>query len=309
MKNKHTPKLPTVTVGVSAFNEAANMKEFLSSVLSQKEDGFKLKQVIVISDGSTDETVKIAKSFKSKKLKVVRGTKRIGKSSRLNEIYQSLDSNYLVQTDADVIFGHTLVIKHLIKPMIQNHNVGMCAGNPQPVSGGSFTSKADSKTFKVYQEILKSMKTGHNVFSADGRLLAYRSNLVKKIVVPKDMIANDVFTYYCCLTQGWLYRYVPKAIIYFQTPKTLEDKIKQNVRSAAVPKRMTNYFSSAMVARENEVPLLVRINSVTRQFLSHPIESVYIYIINSYCQVIGRLREAKMTAEWEIATTTKQFAR
>ena len=55
-------KLPTVTIATIACNEEANIKKFLESVLDQKEKGFKISTILVISDGSTDHTVKIAKS-------------------------------------------------------------------------------------------------------------------------------------------------------------------------------------------------------------------------------------------------------
>ena len=45
-------KNPSVTVAISALNEAQNIAAFLRSVLSQKEEGFVLEKIMVISDGS-----------------------------------------------------------------------------------------------------------------------------------------------------------------------------------------------------------------------------------------------------------------
>ena len=65
MKNKK----PTVTVALSAYNEEKNIKSFLESVLSQREESYVLKEIWVYSDVSTDKTVEIAKSIKSTKIK------------------------------------------------------------------------------------------------------------------------------------------------------------------------------------------------------------------------------------------------
>ena len=49
--------IPTVTIALSAYNEAENIGRFLQSVLEQKENGFILEKILVISDGSDDSTI------------------------------------------------------------------------------------------------------------------------------------------------------------------------------------------------------------------------------------------------------------
>ena len=67
--NKEIKKtLPTVTVALSAFNEETNIGNFIASVLKQKEENFVLEKILIISDGSTDKTAEIVKSFDSPKL-------------------------------------------------------------------------------------------------------------------------------------------------------------------------------------------------------------------------------------------------
>src|SRR3989304_6639199 len=100
----------SVTVAISALNEAHNITAFLRSVLSQKEEGFVLEKILIISDGSTDQTAELARALNSDKIEVRKYGERIGKSSRLNEIYKDLRSDILVQSDADVVFSHPLVI-------------------------------------------------------------------------------------------------------------------------------------------------------------------------------------------------------
>jgi len=299
-------KYPTVTVAVSAHNEAKNIKKFLRSILRQKEKDFSIEDIWIYSDGSTDKTVEVAESIKSKKVKIFDYKKRIGKSSRLNQIYKNLKSDFLIQTDADVIFGHDYVIKNIIQPLIKDSSVGMCGGYPIPVKGKTFTEKADACTFILYNDILKNMNGGDNVFSADGRLLAYRNELCKKIKVPEDMIANDVYTYYACITNKYKYKFVQSALVFFRAPLTLKDKVKQNLRSQAVPIRMKKYFSPKLVNKETHVPINIRLKSMILQFIKFPIKSTYIYAINKYCSIKAAEKEKYLSALWDIAHTTKR---
>lgn len=58
-------KKPIVIVAISAYNEEKNILNFLKSVLAQEERGFRLKEIWVHSDGSTDNTVKLVKNLRS----------------------------------------------------------------------------------------------------------------------------------------------------------------------------------------------------------------------------------------------------
>src|SRR5258708_22769035 len=193
-------KIITVTVAHSALNEENNINKFLESVLAQKEEGFRLEKILVISDGSTDNTISVARSLKSKKIVIKEHKHRIGKSSRLNEIYDDLNSDILVQSDADVVFSHKYVIRDIISPLINEKDVAMCGGYPEPIEGSTFVENAVNSTFNVYAGLRSTFNGGNNSLSVDGRLLAYKKELVKKIYVPKDMIANDAYTFFSCLT-------------------------------------------------------------------------------------------------------------
>lgn len=300
-------KKPTVTVAVSAYNEERNIKAFLRSILAQKEDGFKLKKILIVSDGSSDNTVKYARELKSSKIVVKEFKDRIGKSSCLNQIYKSINTDILVQSDADVIFAHEFVVRDLIQPLIRNKKVGMCGGNPMPLKGKTFIEKAINCTSVAYSEFRKKVRGGNNVFSADGRLLGYKKELVKKIKIPGDMIANDMYTYFCCLYLGYQYRYVESAVVYFRSPQTLKDHIRQNTRFRAAPIRMKKYFPKKLVEQEIVIPRNVFVLSLIKQFIRHPVLSLSIYIINKYCKLKATLIERRLTARWDMADTTKSL--
>lgn len=298
-------KLSTVTIAVSAYNEEDNIIPFLKSALIQEENSFKLEKVLVVSDGSTDNSIKKASSVNSKLVEIWDDNIRLGKSTRLNEIYKSLKSDILVQSDCDVILSNPNVVADMIKPIIQEKNVGMCGGNPQPMEGKTFIEKAVNYTCEIYIDFRESIRGGDNVFSADGRLLAFKKELVKKIHIPEDMIANDRFTYFACLTNGYKYKYVKSAIVKFRSPQNLKDQIIQNTRFMSADARMKKYFPNELVEKETNIPKSKMIKSMARQFIKHPLHCLYIFLINRYCQFRSVYLEKKLTAKWDVAKTTK----
>lgn len=299
--------IPTITVAISALNEQKNIANFLKSVLDQKEKGFRLKEILVHSDGSTDRTVEIARKINDKRIKLYEHKTRVGKSSRLNEIYRYTKTDFLIQSDADVIFAHSLVIHNLIQPLIKSKKTGMCGGDPRPIKAETFIEKAVNCSVDAYLKFRREIRNGNNIFSVDGRLLAYKKELFKKITVPGTMIANDVYTYFCCLNLGYKYKYVSNAIVYFRSPQTLKDHLKQNIRFESAQARMEKYFSKTLVRKETFIPRNILVKNFIIQFLKNPIHCSYILLVNLYCRYQAKLSEKHLTAKWFLARSTKSI--
>ncbi len=300
--------LPSVTVAISAYNEEQNIRAFLESVLLQKEKGFILKKIWVYMDGSLDKTVVCAKAVKSAKIKIFAFRKRIGKSSRLNQIYKKLTSDILVQADADVVLTHPYVIVDMIRPLVESKNVMMSGGNPVPVPGTTFIERAVNYTFDTYAPLRRILRDGNNIFSADGRMLAYKKEFLKNIQIPITMIGNDIYTYFCCLALGYKYVHVPSAIVNFRSPQSIKDQIRQNTRFLSARERMLDYFDKKLVIREFYIPrgLLFRLR--IKEFVKHPFSCMVIFMINTYCRFRAGLVGSQMTALWKMAVSTKLLA-
>lgn len=300
-------KIPTVTIATIAYNEAENIVRFLESVMMQKEVNFRLKKIVVISDGSTDDTVGRVQSIRSKKITIKIFRKRLGKSARLNWLYRNLNSDYLVQSDADVIYAHSFVVNDLISPLINEMNVAMCGGNPQPLPPKTFIEQAVNCTTLVYSEFRKIIRRGNNIFSADGRILAYKRELVNLIFVPNNMIANDMFTYFCCIDKGYKYRFVISALVEYRSPQTLSDHIRQNTRFRASPIRLEKYFPASLVRKELYISKKMFLAEAMKVFLKYPLHSSVIYMVNLYCRLKAMFVEQYLSAQWQIVTTTKNL--
>jgi len=298
-------RAPSVTVAVSALNEEKNIGKFLRSVLMQQEDGFILEKILVYSDGSTDNTVKVARSFKSKKVLVIDDKIRRGKSHRLNQIYKELTSNILVQSDADVVLGHKNVIGDLITPLLKYKKVGMTGGFIQPLPGKTFTEKAVNSTVQAFMPLRQTFRGGNNIFSVDGRLLAYKKELVKKIKIPEKMTSNDKFTYFSCLILKYKYMHVPTATVLYRSPTNFKDQIIQESRFAASYYKHQIYFPERLVRREMKIPSSLKWKIAIRQFIKHPILCSYIFFINYYCRKNAKTNAVKINAIWNMATSTK----
>ena len=68
----------TLTIGIPAYNEEANIGLLLNDITLQKNRNYILKEIIVVSDGSTDSTVKKVEQASIQSIKLIINKKRTG---------------------------------------------------------------------------------------------------------------------------------------------------------------------------------------------------------------------------------------
>ncbi|MBD2593972.1 glycosyltransferase family 2 protein [Nostoc spongiaeforme FACHB-130] len=90
-------KQPLVSILIPAFNVEAWLAETIESTLSQT---WQNTEIIIVDDGSTDNTLAIAKSFASSKVKVISQENR-GQSASENRAFQEAQGDFIEYLDAD----------------------------------------------------------------------------------------------------------------------------------------------------------------------------------------------------------------
>ncbi len=96
---KHTDWRPTVSIVIPAYNESKYIEESLKTVVSLDYPKDKL-EVLVVDDGSTDDTFGIAKRFEKDGVKVLR-KENSGKGAALNYGIERAGGELIATMDAD----------------------------------------------------------------------------------------------------------------------------------------------------------------------------------------------------------------
>jgi glycosyltransferase involved in cell wall biosynthesis len=91
---------PAVTVLVPVFNGAAHLRESLESILRQRFCDFEL---LVIDDGSTDDTARILDEVEDRRLRVLRNETNLGLVATLNRGLAEARGEWIARQDADDI--------------------------------------------------------------------------------------------------------------------------------------------------------------------------------------------------------------
>jgi len=110
---------PFVSVIVPAYNEENVLKKTVRSVL---QSYYKNLEVIIIDDGSQDNTYKVGKLLERRSKRVICLTKRNGgKSSAINEGLQHASGEIVICIDADTVFPPVTIgrlVRHFKDPTV-----------------------------------------------------------------------------------------------------------------------------------------------------------------------------------------------
>ncbi|WP_448092442.1 glycosyltransferase [Pseudomonas lini] len=202
---RHAPAPPmNVSIIIAAHNEARHIEEKLRILLAQDYQARSL-QIILASDGSTDDTVACAHKVIDPRISVL-DLPRQGKAATLNAGVALSTGEILVFTDADNQWS-TDTLGQLLTPLA-DPEVGACAGHMLIPVPGKGLSLGDS-LYRHYEGWLRKVenRTGCMV-SADGALLALRRELFQH--VPAE-VNDDFFISTCAPVAFKRIVYVPEA--------------------------------------------------------------------------------------------------
>lgn len=202
---RHSPAPAlNISIVIAAHNEARHIEHKLRTLLAQDYQPATL-QIILASDGSTDDTVACAHKVVDARITVL-DLPRQGKAATLNAGVALATGDILVFTDADNQWSRE-TLGYLLAPL-SDPSVGACAGHMViPVTGGGL-SVGDS-LYRHYEGWLRRVenRTGCMV-SADGALLALRRELFQS--VPAE-VNDDFFLSTCAPVAFKRIVYVPEA--------------------------------------------------------------------------------------------------
>lgn len=119
---------PLVSIIVPAYNHESYVESCLASILSQDYSNF---EVIVIDDGSSDETPEIISQYVQKDSRVtfIRNESNIGLTRTLNKaIREYAKGKYIIQLASDDLFCEGRIISQ-VNFMEQNPQYGMAYSN------------------------------------------------------------------------------------------------------------------------------------------------------------------------------------
>lgn len=221
---------PLVTILVPAFNEAAVIQGSIRSLLKLDYPRF---EILVIDDGSSDATCRLARAFEGRHghatVRVLRKTNG-GKARALNTGIAAARGSLVLCMDGDsTLHPKTLrqAVRHFVDPA-----VGAVAGNVKVINRTNLWTRLQALE---YIEGLNLVRRAQGFFRAvnivPGPIGIFRRAALERVGgYDPDTFAEDCDLTLKLLLGGWQVRYEPEAIAYTEAPERLLDLLKQRYR-------------------------------------------------------------------------------
>lgn len=295
--------MPTLSIGIPAYNEEANIGFIINDLLLQNFKGLKLDNIYINSDGSKDATVSIVKKIKNKHIILIDNKKRTGRAYRQNQIMKLTQSDVLVLVDADTQIKDKNFISKITGPIISK-NADLTSVRVQELPATTFLEKTLDTSMKLKKYIFESINNGDNIYTCHGRARAFSKNLYKKIKF-QDSVTEDAYSYLYSIKNNFKYKFVSNTQIYYQLPTNMHDHENQSVRFIKSKKYLSAKFGEDFVINAYRLPIGVTILNLAKFLINNPLELATYTLVFTLSNLKARTKKTKAT--WEMSTSSKKL--
>lgn len=217
--------MPEVSLLIAAYNEEESIAAKILNSLELDYPKEKL-EIVVVSDGSTDRTDEIVKTFSEHGVRLFRVEGRVGKTEARNQAVLAMRREIIVFSDATAIYE-----KDAIKKLVRNfsdQSVGMVSGNLTYFDKSQGAMGLATKLYWGYESAIKRAQSKlRTLTGAVGCINAFRRKLYH--VLPPNII-EDFTEPLMIVAQGYRIVYEQEAISYERTTQKPSQEFHMRVR-------------------------------------------------------------------------------
>jgi cellulose synthase/poly-beta-1,6-N-acetylglucosamine synthase-like glycosyltransferase len=245
-----------LSVVLAVKNEEINIRIRLENLLAQDYPP-ELIEIIVVSNGSTDHTVELARQFEDDRVKVIEFVKEVGKSGALNAGVENASHDIVVFADARQRFGDNVFAE--LVAMFADEKVGAVSGELIIEPGVGSEVQEGVGLYWRYEKSIRRMESEvRSVVGATGSIYAIRKRLYLPLAL--HTLLDDLLIPMRIVLQGYRVIFIRSARAFDITSSTATQEFARKVRTLA-----GNFQAVAMEKRLLN-PLR---NKVFFQFVSH----------------------------------------
>jgi biofilm PGA synthesis N-glycosyltransferase PgaC len=227
-----TEKRSLFSVLVPCHNEKDQLRDTVAHLMDLDYPEY---EVILIDDGSDDDTASVIHEFceKYEKVRGVYVKQNQGKAAALNAGCLVARGDLILSIDADA-----LIDRNCLTWMAWHFNrfprVGAITGNPRVLNRTTLLGKIQTGEYATIIGFIKrAQRVLGKVLTVSGVVAAFRRGALASVGFwDTDMVTEDIDITWKLEKEFWDVRYEPRAICWILVPETLKGLLRQRVRWA-----------------------------------------------------------------------------
>jgi cellulose synthase/poly-beta-1,6-N-acetylglucosamine synthase-like glycosyltransferase len=211
---------PSLSLLLPAHNEENAIGEKLRNLLSLDYPRDHL-EIIVVSDGSTDATDSIVRSYGNEGVTFVALEKRGGKAQALNHGLSKASGEVVVFSDASILLEPT-ALRNIVR-RFREERIGCVSGEDRIRDGGG------EGIYGRYEMYLRRQESDlHSIVGASGSFYAQR----RRLCIPfREGMAPDFLSVLATVEMGYRAVTEPLAVGYMASTKRAKDEFRRKERT------------------------------------------------------------------------------
>ena len=296
----------TLTIAIPCYNESTHIVPLLLALLKQSTVHYSLSQILVYSDGSTDETTTRVRSLSSPLIHLISAKTRQGKPHALNQLFKQSQTDLVVLLDADLTLTGDEVIDHLVAPFIHDKELGLSSGLARHTHPLNFVERLAYASNAIWERAI-TYPAEKALYYCSGSVRAFSRPFYKQIHFP-SFSADDAFAYLACVKAGYHFAVVDDLSITQKLPTTLTDLISQSTRFIQSETIQDQVFAPSFVAPYYSVKPIHKLKALLWYLPLDPLATFAYLGFRAWIAWTPHLRHASPTALWQIASSTKELS-
>jgi len=220
---------PTISITVPVYNEIHQIEGLLESLVALDYPKDR-RQILVVSDGSTDGTDQAVDAWAHRGVELLTVAERGGKGAAENAARPHLTGEIVVNTDASVRIRPD-ALRYLTRPF-RDPLVGVVSGRDISVARDGADANAGEGGYVGYEMKVRELETlAGGIVGASGCLYATRAHLQREPVLPQ--LSRDFASVLIAQDHGYRALSAPGAICYVPRTGSVRKEYGRKVRTVA----------------------------------------------------------------------------
>jgi cellulose synthase/poly-beta-1,6-N-acetylglucosamine synthase-like glycosyltransferase len=223
------PEWPAITIVLPVYNEEKVIRATLESLLAIDYPADK-RQVLVLSDCSTDGTHDIVREYADRGVVLVALPERRGKTAAENESARHATGSIVINTDAT-----TRILPDSVKPLVdvfRDESVGVASGRDVSSGIGTVEANRAESGYVGYEMWVRDLETrAGSIVGASGCFMAIRRILFDQLF--PEALSRDFASPLLARRAGFRAVSVPRALALVPRARSLKVEFRRKTRTMA----------------------------------------------------------------------------
>lgn len=220
---------PMVTMVVPAYNEQRQIAGAIESLLAQDYPADR-RQILIVSDASSDATDDIVRGFASRGVELMRTGGRLGKTAAENEAVSQIRGDIVINSDASVRMAPSTV--RLLVAAMSDPGIGVASTRDVSQSRTEATGPSAEAGYVGYEMRIRQLETNAGgIVGASGSGYAIRADLHRHPVRPD--LSRDFSAALTARRHGFSAVSVEDAVCHVPRTHSLAREYRRKVRTIA----------------------------------------------------------------------------